>query len=909
MTTKVAVVPHTHWDREWYAGFQYFRSRLLDVLADLLDRLERNPAHRFFLLDGQMAMIDDYLALRPRDAERIRELVRAGRLSIGPWYVLMDEFLVSGETIVRNLQLGLTRAAALGGHLPVGYLPDMFGHIAQMPQILGEAGFRDAVVWRGVPHAVDRTAFWWRAPDGTTVRAEYLPAGYSNGASIPADAEGLLRRLRAHHAQLAPFLAGEGSLLFMNGTDHQAPQPWLPQVADAVNAIQQEFELRITPLAEYLAEAPTAALPSWTGELRSSARANLLMGVASNRVDVKIAAARAERSLERLAEPLAALWLPAERWPGELLDEAWLHVVRNSAHDSICACSADEVGVAVRHRFAEATTIADSVIGAVDRHLAGAFRRPGTMVVNPSSRTRSGLVEILLAGTQAPPGTQLVDRADAGSVEREVCGRDLPHVLAELTQAGWLDDGRATEASVEWTPAGVRLSLTSDRTRVSDTSLRPVDATMAEATAQAAANPDKPLWVRVERPASVRVLARVREVPGHGWVSLPGPGGEQGVQAGEQGAGGEQGVQAGDNWLDNGVVHLAVNPADGTFAVNGLAGMDRLVDGGDAGDTYNFSPPAEDLVVERPDSVTITLLEDGPVRGRLRVQRRFTWPASVEDGRRVGTRAVEVTTVLELHAGEPLVRITTCFDNPSRDHRLRSLFSLARRATGSRAECAFGVVDRPLTAEGGDGEVGLATFPSRRFVQAGGVTLTHEGLLEYEVVDDGWQLALTLLRATGVLSRPAPSLRPNAAGPPLPTNDAQLVGPLELRYGVAVGDDVDPWSLAEAAWVPLRVVTTAGGGDLPSTGNHLRVSGAEVSALRRVGGALELRVFNPGDAPTLVGVENRSGWVVDLRGRPSERWKGSFPLRARGIATVRLDEPELGCTSSEEPAQPDTAGS
>ncbi|MHB1930931.1 MAG: hypothetical protein ACYCUG_16190, partial [Acidimicrobiales bacterium] len=158
----------------------------------------------------------------------------------------------------------------------------------------------------------------------------------------------------------------------------------------------------------------------------------------------------------------------------------------------------------------------------------------------------------------------------------------------------------------------------------------------------------------------------------------------------------------------------------------------------------------------------------------------------------------------------------------------------------------------------------------------------------------GWQIALTLLRATGILSRPAPALRPNAAGPPLPTTDTQLVGPLELHYGVAVGDDVDPWSLAETAWVPLRVVTAAGGGPLPSTGTRLQVSGAEVSALRRVGGALELRVFNPTDEPALVGVEDRSGWVVDLLGRPAERWKGSFPLRAWGIATVRLDEQGAG---------------
>ena len=109
---------------------------------------------------------------------------------MGPWYILMDEFLVSGETIVRNLQMGIKRGAAFGGAMEVGYLPDMFGHIAQMPQILAQAGLEHAVVWRGVPSSITKTGFWWEAPDGSTVRAEYLPVGYSNGAVAPRRRQG-----------------------------------------------------------------------------------------------------------------------------------------------------------------------------------------------------------------------------------------------------------------------------------------------------------------------------------------------------------------------------------------------------------------------------------------------------------------------------------------------------------------------------------------------------------------------------------------------------------------------------------------------------------------------------------------------------------------------------------------------
>jgi mannosylglycerate hydrolase len=885
MTRRVAIVPHTHWDREWYDGFQSFRFRLVEMLSALLDRLESDPGHRYFLLDGQMAVIDDYLEIRPEDEDRLRRLVRAGRLSVGPWYTLMDEFLVSGETIIRNLQLGVARASSFGGHLPVGYLPDMFGHVAQMPQILRQAGLDHAVVWRGVPATVDRTAFWWRALDGSTVRAEYLPAGYSNGASVPEDPEAMLRRLDAHEAQLAPFLSPDAAILWMNGTDHQAPQAWLPGLVDQVNERQKDFELAIVGLADYLAGAPSEALPSWTGELRSGARANVLMGVASNRVDIKVAAARAERALEQRAEPLAALWLPAGRWPARLFDEAWLQLIRNSAHDSICACSADEVGLAVRHRYAEATSIANEIASVALRHAAGGQRHSGPVVVNPSPGDRCDLVELTVNGETPPPGTQVVEVTPMGTVEREGRGRDLARLLAELTEAGWLDDGRGTSAAVNRTADGVELAIVLDRAAATDVSLRPVDSVMAEAAAQAAADPAAPLSVRVERRPSLRLLAQAH-VPGYGWAPLPAlDAGSADPAAAEIGPA----VRAGSNWLDNGLVHLAVNPADGTFSVNGLSGMDRLVDDGDAGDTYNYSPPDEDVVVTRPERVTVDLVESGPLRGRLLVRRSFVWPARVERGRRSGTEAVEVVTTLELRAGDPLVRIEAGWDDRACDHRLRAVFPLAERADHSDAECAFAVVRRGLEAEGGPGEVGLATFPSRRFVRAGGVTLTHEGLLEYEVIDDGWALALTLLRATGILSQPAPTYRPNAAGPPDRLADTEMSGPVRVRYGVVVGA-VDPWRCTEAAWNPLEVVYGTGRGQQPRRGSHLQVSGAEVSSLRRVAGALEIRVFNPADAPAVVTVAGRSGWLVDLLGRPLEPWEGSFVLPPRGLATARLDQ-------------------
>jgi hypothetical protein len=351
-------------------------------------------------------------------------------------------------------------------------------------------------------------------------------------------------------------------------------------------------------------------------------------------------------------------------------------------------------------------------------------------------------------------------------------------------------------------------------------------------------------------------------------------------------------VEGGDGWLANGELRLEVDPDDGTFSIRdprgaseAAAGLGRLVDSGDAGDTYNYSPADPDHLVDSPSRVLVELLESGPLRGRLALTRWFDWPTRLGAGAREVT--VEIRTVLEVRAGERLVRVTTGFDNPARDHRLRALFPLPRAASHSSAECAFATVTRGLDAEGGPHERGLPTFPSRRFVLAGGLSVVHDGLLEYELIDQGSTLALTLLRATGHLSRPAPAYRPNSAGPDLEVDGPQLLGPLELRYGVALGEG-DPYALADDAWLPLEALDAPGGGELGASGSLLEVSGGQISSLRRVDGLLELRVFNPTEAPARINLAGRHGWLVDLRGQAVEAFSDGFDLRPWGLATARL---------------------
>lgn len=925
MTRTVHIVPHTHWDREWYQPFQTFRMQLVDLVDELLDLLENDPAYAHFMLDGQMAVIDDYLAIRPEQEDRLRRLAGAGRITMGPWYILMDEFLVSGETIVRNLEMGLARATAFGGAMPVGYLPDMFGHIAQMPQILRRFGLTDTVVWRGTPAVVaDQPSFEWVAPDGSAVQARYLPRGYGNGAYLPGDAKELVTQIDLFVQEAGTRAGGDGEpLLWMHGTDHLRPQPRLGQLVAEANDLQDRWELQVGSLADYVAASRRTDLTSWQGELRSGARSNLLMGVASNRTDVKQAAARVERGLEHYAEPLSALFLPADRWPGTFLAEAWRQVILNSAHDSICACSADDVVDAVLHRFAEAHQIAR---GLTERALLGASLAVGALdaasdtpptpvpglpsgaaaplAVNTSARTRSGLSSFTLPLTCSIEGAQVLHESAAALPMETMPVReaiDFVDVVVNNLGDVWAIDIETQDDGTIW----ALLRVDGRRFGLFD----PTE-TRARFEALAAADPEAMVHAFYEGAAQRTVLARMADVPGFGWRRwAPGP-----LDVAP--------VTAADRHLSNGIVDLIVAD-NGTFSVNGHAGLGRLVDGGDKGDTYNWCPPANDVLVDEPLQVTVTTGETGPLRAQLFIDATYRWPERVQGEERLGGVDVTVRTTLELHAGDDLVRVHVAFDNTVRDHRLRAWFPLPDPATSSAAECAFAIVERGLEAEGGPTEPALATYPSRRFVSAGGLTIAHEGLLEYELVDvlpddtgtpRAATLALTLLRTTGLLSQAPMSTRPLPAGPITPLEGPQMLGPVEARYAVHLGDR-DPYAVTEDAFLPLLGV---GGIDLQQpgqaspdrghaavhppllrhaavgpdgSGSALTVDGAEVSAVRRTGaGALEVRVFNPGSEATTVTVAGRRGWLVDLRRRPLEPFEETFQLGAAAIATVHLTD-------------------
>ncbi len=343
----------------------------------------------------------------------------------------------------------------------------------------------------------------------------------------------------------------------------------------------------------------------------------------------------------------------------------------------------------------------------------------------------------------------------------------------------------------------------------------------------------------------------------------------------------------------------------GTFRLQGggshLAGVGRLVDGGDFGDSYNYGPPATDLVVDEPRSVSISNEATGPLLGELVINRTYDWPVGLEPSgmtRTVATVPTEVTTRLELRAGEPFLRVRVGFENRARDHRVRWHIPLPTAATVSAAEGQFAVIERGLTMEGGHGEVPLPTYPAHGFIHVAGATVLLDQITEYELVGDGRELALTVLRSFGLISRNANPYREDPAGPEIPVPAAQLIG--ECGFAFALMPHANGWSEAGILSAMERyrhpLLAARGTGREPERGIPLPAGlavegqGVVLSALRRRGDWLEIRLVAEHPAPTIAVVRGdfREAVAVDLLGRSG----AAIPVSTLGIR-LALDPWEI----------------
>jgi mannosylglycerate hydrolase len=466
-TRQIHVYAHTHWDREWYQPFERFRMQLVAAVDMILDTLQGRDDFRAFVLDGQTIVVDDYLAVRPERAEALRALVAAGRLEVGPWYILPDEFLVSGESFIRNLLEGRRRSLELGRRTDVGYLPDPFGHIAQLPQILRGFGIDNVIFSRGMGDAFDQlgSEFAWVAPDGRSmVLALVQTATYTNGycnAEVLSKAHvGGSVPLQVGVEDLAPELASmlaqharSGVLLFAAGCDHETINPDLPDLVRRIDAQLPDTSAAIGGLSEYVdavrvsleAHGGVAHLPRYTGELRGALHAPILAAIFSARIPLKQDNARVQTRLERVVEPLVSLAhaLGVRRADVGMLEHAWRIALQNQPHDSIGGCSVDSTHEDMPARTRAALQVADGLV----EDIAIATGLVDTAAVfNPHPYPISGVVSSDSHGyrhVHQVPGMSLTRWSDLPEAPtHEACIVDAHTIRSDRFEVGVSDDGK-----------------------------------------------------------------------------------------------------------------------------------------------------------------------------------------------------------------------------------------------------------------------------------------------------------------------------------------------------------------------------------------------------------------------------------------------------------------------------------
>ena len=812
---------------------------LVHLIDDLLAIMAQRDDYACFLLDGQTVVVDDYLDIRPERRAEIERLVRAGRLTMGPWYVLPDSFLVSGEALIRNLMRGRATARSFGGSMEVGYIPDSFGHTAQIPQILQGFGIDTALIWRGFggEPGQEGSEYRWRSPDGSEVLMEHLSdVGYSgayfNGESNEARFTEIRRRLDDR--------ARTPERLVLSGGDHHWPTSNLPDLIEELNhglgngARVVHSSLPAFMSAVQHAVPDVSVLPLVEGELRFGYRwaFNVTGGVYSSRMYLKQSNAAAQRLLERYLEPLDALATNAGG-PSQqaLLRKGWSYLLQNHPHDSICGCSIDPVHREMAVRYEKLNGLAEGV------------ERFAWMHLNPDEEGERGDDRRLLFFNPSPFARDEVVTCDVSFFRQEVVVGLNPDVVPNPplppVEGFTLEDaegrgvpfevvGHAEVPGIAYTRYGY-----------------PAQSLVERFTVRVPLEQLPPLGTR---------MLRVRRADG---FTAP-----AGVVTADGGS------------IENAYLRVEALP-EGAFAVTDretgrrYGPLGYFEDCGDAGDEYNWSPPPLDEVFHSNIASRIDIRpEAGFFAAELQIRSDWPLPAGLTPDLRKRTgerRPLRIVTSAHLTAFSRHVLFETTVENTVEDHRLRVLFETGCKTEHHHADNAFAVLSRKRqTFDPKDFaiEVPAAVSPMHRFVtvedESAGATVISDGLPEYELKQNG-VLALTLLRCVGELSRGNLMMRPGGYGGWLnSTPEAQCPGTHHFRYAFLPHGPEWPQRLdrihraVESVLLPTRCrpgrrdSVEADKSSLEIEPAHLVLSAFKAA---EDGDAFVLRIYNPSPDP------------------------------------------------------------
>ncbi len=761
MADKVHVVPHFHWDREWYFTAEESKILLVNDMEEVLEMLETREDYPYFVLDGQTSVLEDYFSVAPENRERVRDLVQKGKLIIGPWYTQTDEMVVGGESIVRNLLYGFKDCREFGSPMMIGYLPDSFGQSARMPQILRGFNIEHSMFWRGTSERMgtDKTEFYWEDDDGSRVTVQLLPLGYAIGKYLPQEKDALGKRMEKYMPVLERGTV-TGHLLVPNGHDQMPVQKNIFQVMETMRELYPDKEFFLSRYEDVFAAIDSqGGLDTLRGEFLDGRYMRVHRSIYSSRADLKAANTRIENKITCLLEPLASIaYKLGFPYHHGLIEAIWKELMQNHAHDSIGCCCSDKVHRAIADRYFLAEERTDRLIEFYMRKIVDAMDCSKALdkltVFNLLPYEREGMIrgKIITKMKQfvleRPDGTRLnyeiTDRriVDAGLIDRQIVHYGDYEPFVEYTLE-----------FCDRIPAMGFLAYL----------VKPEEACAGEAVESAARFGGE-------------------------------PGGENGQGSDRQGENGQGSNRQGGNFLENEYLSVAIEP-NGSLNVfdkqKGQSYRDVLLleDGSDDGDGYDYSPMADDWVLTSKEETARIRCQRGAYSHRAQIQVSMAVPANLES-RRAGKRdgRVDVDLELELKSGSPVLELRVTVDNQADDHRLRLLVPGQDCCGFSVSDNQFGVIRRPVRDEAMDvwekegwSERPDSIYPFLSYVSGcgeRGLAVLTNSVREYEMIGPDYSvLAVTLFRSVGVLGKEGLLRRPGRpSGIKMETPDSQLRG-------------------------------------------------------------------------------------------------------------------------------------
>lgn len=754
MKKTAHIISHTHWDREWYLPYETHHMMLIKTMDTLLDTFEKDPNFKYYHLDGQTVLLEDYLEVRPDKKELLEKVIKEGRLNIGPWYVLQDEFLTSSEANIRNLQYGHKDSKKYGVEpCKVGYFPDSFGNMGQAPQILKQAGIDAAAFGRGVKptgfnnevSADDKfespySEMYWESPDGSKVLGILFANWYCNGMEVPVDGKEAKEYWEKRIEDASKF-ASCNHLLFMNGCDHQPIQTDLSQAINFANNLYNDIEFVHSNFEDYikdLKENMPKDLQVIKGELRSQQTDGwyTLVNTASARVYLKQWNNLCQTLFEKVAEPIATMASHyGYKYPHHLFEYGWKSLMKNHPHDSICGCSVDEVHREMVARFDKAKDVAKFIINESLEYIKDNIN------TEVFSKLGDNTYPFIVVNTSG------YDRFSVTTIEMDICRKyfreGTPNLIAkelkkvEIPKFKVVDvNGNKIDANI--VDMGIRFGydLPDDKFR-------------------------QPYYARY-----VKVELLTKNIKSFGWDTYA-------LVEDNDSTIENKTIVVNNNILENENLRVEIKENGSVELLDKNTNKvfkDLCIyeNSGDIGNEYIYMKPVGEAPITTKDiKADIKVKENLSYKGVIEITHKLNIPKSANEllleeieevlefkhrkSQRVDeTVELEIKTTLTLEKNDKGLKIKSSLNNVANDHRMRMLFATDIESDVHYADSIFELAKRNNIVDGCwknpsncQHQQAFVNIHNKDY----GLTVANKGLNEYELLNDGRNtIAVTLLR-------------------------------------------------------------------------------------------------------------------------------------------------------------------